>query len=586
MTFFPEVIPSTEQCFEDVTAAILDADARIFLDASTLITCYELSAGARDELLDALEGWGDRVTVPTWAASEVWEYISNRISTKPPLQGPAAKVKNELSNFKKAAQRYVDDDTIPDLSQAEFHSSLGTAISDILELITKVEKLQPKTDVTTARLLPFMESRRLSSDLPPIFEALNNTATIRLSHRVPPGFGDHMPEGQSEDGDSGGRSKGKKQNAYGDIIIWHEILADCENRDASQLILVTKDTTKGDWAYLPKKVKDEKGRPQPNGGQITLPHPLLVHEAMSKCRSLRGVHVVSVEMLANVLHKKMKLPVVKLSAALQEPDIGVGADLVNNQPEASEDADPYFDSSDLAYDYPLGNDVDEAIQALHVEGWQAQNAAARDLESLLPRANRDQRIQIGRGLAAAANDNAILPIEFLQRVLGSSVPARRDILVGVLAEIYLAENGEPKLPQSPQGLTEVVYQFESDQNLSAAYHAVLDRLIAQRRMYVGLPTDHAATVKVDFQLEDNGRLKGATVDGYQLLRELVPANRTLARGGGDTEMSVGELTAAIAAHFVLPQRAIGADLASNFQLKIPKHVGFVEWGPQTGAQLR
>ena len=163
-------------------------------------------------------------------------------------------------------------------------------------------------------------------------------------------------------------------------------------------------------------------------------------------------------MFAHVLQRNLRVAVPNLAAAIQagddeakrstipQSDVSPSAVRVVVQDAATE---PVFGSGDMAYDFPDGDEIDELLRSLSVEGWKAQNQAVRSIEPLLINAKRDQLVQIGRGLAAAANDGAVEPLDLLRRVFdeNSHSPAiRSGILIGVLAEMFVAEGGEPKKP--------------------------------------------------------------------------------------------------------------------------------------------
>jgi len=75
---FHEIALSRDEILQKVADALQSKEAGIFLDASPLIHCYEISGGARDELLAALTKLGTRVKVPLWAAKETWEHSFRR----------------------------------------------------------------------------------------------------------------------------------------------------------------------------------------------------------------------------------------------------------------------------------------------------------------------------------------------------------------------------------------------------------------------------------------------------------------------------------------------------------------------------
>ncbi|MDC6657945.1 hypothetical protein OEZ74_27095, partial [Leclercia adecarboxylata] len=122
------------------------------------------------------------------------------------------------------------------------------------------------------------------------------------------------------------------------------------------------------------------------------------------------------------------------------------------------------------------NDLDQLITGLTGEGWKIQNQAARRLEPLLPGATRSQKIQVGRGLVAAANYGALEPAEFLEKLLAQDsldIAVRADVLIGALAEVYLAETGEPKKPVATRAIAATLYRHENDTALRPAYQVVL-----------------------------------------------------------------------------------------------------------------
>jgi histone H3/H4 len=593
---FPDVSPSREQVFAALADALVSKSTRIYLDASLLIHAYEISLAGRDELLDALETFGDRLGIPLWAARETWEFMRGRISRRP-LESPASRLKKELDRFRAEALRYVDDDTLSDMSKEEYQAKLEAALKAVRDLSNRVASHEPKADVTTARLMPFIEARRLNSDLVKILEVVGRTATTRAVHSVPPGFAD-SPVNVDDESEykPPQKNRGKQKNPHGDLIIWLEALADCLESDAEELVIITRDTSKGDWVYVPEKIKDEQGRPQENAGLVTMPSPLLVHEALRSCPRLKGLYVVSLEMLAHVLQRNLRIAVPNLAAAIQ-----AGDEEPRRHPATAEQvepaefvaaeeaaAEPIFESSDMTYDFPHGDEIDDLLRSLSVEGWRVQNEAVRSMEPFLRKATRDQLVQIGRGLVAAANDGALEPIDLLRRVFGDRTFSRTiqsDILIGILAEIYVAESGEPKKPEAHPELINVIYGHENKPELQAAYGAVLGRLAAQRRTYLGLPTDHATPVPIEVTLEGK-RLRALKVFGNSLLEEDAPASRALRRTGQEIAMSAGDLMAEVSREFVVPAGILSPDIPAGFQLQLPENIGYVPWGPNTGAFLR
>lgn len=592
----PELSPSRDDFVAAVGAALSHAKGRIYLDASVLIHCYEMNVAASETLLKALETYGDRVGVPAWAAQETWDYTTGRIA-KRPLSGLAARVRNELGRFQKESTRYIDDDALKGTTKDDYQAALAEAVETTLALVRKIQEYEPKADLTTARLLPFIEGHRVPSDLTAILDEVTRTAASRMTHRIPPGFADAPPP-VSEDGGEEAKlptkGRGKQKNLHGDLIIWLEILQDCGRSSAEQLVLVTRDTTKGDWVYTPKKLRSDKGALQENNGLVTLPLPLLVHEAQQKCPSLQSVHIVSVETLAHVL-RTLKVEVGALAAALQAEAEGstreAQPDADASGEPAAQGAEPYmadFGSADMLAELDGDDPVDRQIRDLMGEGWKAQNQAARNLGPLLPKTTRTQRIQIGRGLVEAANDGALEPIDFLNRVLADAtlgLPVRSDLLIGVLAEIYIDDNGLPKKPVAPAGLIDVVYRFETTANLAPAYEAVISRLEPQSRNYLALPGGHADRIPLTLALEGD-QLRAAAAGSTELLEEAAPVSRAILPNGRSAALTTDGLIDLLAAEFVTPKALFQPDQALNATFQVPELTGFILWGPNTGTHLR
>lgn len=586
---FPDFNPSRDDCFDALTSALEAEEVRIYMDASLLIHCYEMNALASENLLTVFESYVGKVGIPTWAARETWEYADKRI-TKLPLKSFADRIRKELTRFRKEAGRYIDDDSLKDTSRDAYHRQLGEAFDGALALIKQVENHQPKADLTTKRLLPFIEERLLASNLADIVEVVSRTAPTRMAHRIPPGFGDNAPLDEGDDESKAGRAKGKQKNPHGDLIIWLEILRDCLAHEARHLIVVTRDVTKEDWVYVPRKIRDERDRPQDNAGLVTLPHPLLVQEAKQHCPTLETVHVVSIEMLTHVL-RRMRIDVTDLTAALQYGDgeeLEVAEEVPAGLAQAELDYVPAFDPSDMAYEPTADNEIDRFISDLDGEGWRIQNTAARRLEAMLSNATRDQRVQIGRGLVIAANDGALEPTEFLSRVLsdgGHGQPARSDILIGALAETYVSDSGDLKKPHAAQPLVRILFEHAQRQDLAAAYQVVMRRLQPQAKNYLALPTDPPDPILLEI-VSANGGLNGVLHLGLPLVELNAPATRVMPGRSRDPKMDVDELLERLAEEFAVPRERLRVLQPPESPLVAPENLGFVAWGPSTGTILR
>lgn len=605
---FPDVVPSREDWLEGLATALRSDKLSVYLDASLLIQCYEISPAAGAELLQALEGLSPGVHVPVWAAQETWEYIRSR-TVKKPLDATHRELKKAVENIQRDARRFVDDDTLPDLSKTEYQAQLDNAAKTLVDISGQVAPHEPKADRTTDRLLPFIEQNRLNSDLNSVLAEMAALAPLRFSHKIPPGFGDGAPpEPSEEDGDdqsltiAARKGRGKKRNLYGDLINWLEILRDVRGGDAEHLLILTKDLSKGDWVYVPTKVRNHLGKPEKNEGTvITIPQPLLVHEADNACPTLKSVNIISAATFAQVLITRLKRPMPYLAAALQavdESDAGPMTDSIAAEaltrisvPKGAVSAEEplSFGSADMTPDLADETPVAELLRSLSFDDWRTQNQAILTLEPLLPTADRRTLMQTGRSVANAINAGARDPFEFVQRAFAASSPLslnqRSHLLIGILAEIYINEEGEPKKPVATEELAGFVYKQGSHQDYKPAYVQVMRRLETQRAKYLALPDE--ARRKIEIQLiEERNVLRSARVGDVEILEEQSPESRRINQLGRDTEFEVSKLIAEFAREFVVPPPWLEVQAKRNSIILVPEHLGYVVWGPQTGTLIR
>ena len=186
---FPDVAPSRAECQRQITDALRSDGARIYVDASVLIHCYEMSRSACEELLAALDGFGSAARVPVWSAKETWEH-TRELPSKRPLAKTAGGLNKRLQHFRAESLRYVDERTFDDMSLEQFTNAVNDAVATLEDLTKRAERIEPGHDDANARLLPFIANHSLASNMVEIYAEVHRTGETRFSHFVPPGFGD------------------------------------------------------------------------------------------------------------------------------------------------------------------------------------------------------------------------------------------------------------------------------------------------------------------------------------------------------------------------------------------------------------
>lgn len=601
---FPDVAPSRAECQRQVIEALTSDGLRLYVDASVLIHCYEMSRSACEELLAALDARGRAVRVPVWSAKETWDHTRG-LPARWPLAKTAGTLNRRLQDFRSESLRYVDERTWDDIGVDQFTRELEEAVIKVEALTRRVERIEPGHDDANARLLPFIAGHTLSSDMASIYEEVARTGELRFAHEVPPGFADGgsrtaMNEGVEEE--SSLQAKGKKRNRYGDLIMWLEALQDCasgegDEPEAKHLVILTRDNSKKDWVYNPERVADEDGKLLQNGGLVTLPLPLLVQEAKQRCPTLESVHTLSLEMFTQVARMAFGARLGNLIRALQSSSRQARvARAATPRPELSQapegEVDVSFSSLDMMFE-PAPEERDSPVWAniagLRAEGWTIPNEAAGALVEVTPTASPDQLKQMGRGIVAASNEDALEPADLANAILNNAEIApsvRANLLVGMLGETYFDEDGEAKKPEASPDIVSALFAHASDPDTRRAFEITIDeRLQPVRRLYLALPGEPERKIRLEIQLNQSV-LVGAQADGRELLEDNAPESRRLAIARSSSALSVADLVAAIAREFVVPVDVLEVDGPTNFEIEIPERMGFIAWGPTTGEQLR
>lgn len=261
------------KAFMDDFASALDAErTKFYLDTSILIWLIRLGSHARAEVFAWLRSRPTgSVWVPVWCAHELHRHILDDTAKKNLIETVSGLTKKYDDFVRMAAERA--DDTV---CAAKGYASRSAFITD-LELTTvrikHLEKVvileEDHLKAATKEVIDFVNERILNTNLDPIVRRLDRTGRFRVSHRMPPGFGDRP----------------KEENSYGDIVIWEEIVRDIK-RDAGNgaerdVVFITRDK-KTDWISAASYVRDGKGVVRKSNRDedmdVTEAHPLLVHE--------------------------------------------------------------------------------------------------------------------------------------------------------------------------------------------------------------------------------------------------------------------------------------------------------------------
>lgn len=267
---------------DDFDGALSNENTRLYLDTSLLMWLIRLGREARSEFI----AWcstrpPNSVRVPVWTAHELHRHlVSGTVRTN--LTATLGEAQSKYDEFIRLAAERADDLTCRAKGYAGKSGYVAELERSSAVLGNLIRVAQPDESVlrqAVDEVVEFVNARLLATDINPLIRDLSVTGGTRFAHRMPPGFLDR-----------------KDENAFGDVIIWEEMLQDLMTAGADptgqarDAVFISRDK-KTDWVSSAPYVQDRSGDPKrPNrdlGFDVTLPHPLLVHEFTTRAGANR-----------------------------------------------------------------------------------------------------------------------------------------------------------------------------------------------------------------------------------------------------------------------------------------------------------
>ncbi|MFC1430124.1 PIN-like domain-containing protein [Streptacidiphilus sp. N1-3] len=232
----------------------------VVLDTNVLLSLYEYTSPAREQVLTALERIPDRLWLPHQVGLEFvrgrHRVLENRRST---LRQAPNDVRNKLiaarksvldasDSVKRLLVKYAQDtEASAKLDEAFNPSSVDGYLAPWLEALLKpLEKLTSEHDLAPGSVdaddpvLPRIAAlygervgRQPSAEV--LRDRIEYATAFRFPNRIPPGFGD--------------AGKGTPLEAAGDFLLWEEVVQEARLLADPQryVLFVSADTVKGDW---------------------------------------------------------------------------------------------------------------------------------------------------------------------------------------------------------------------------------------------------------------------------------------------------------------------------------------------------
>lgn len=232
----------TDEEFKEIWANCI-----FVFDANVLLNLYRYTKETREQLLNVLERFKDRIWIPHQVGLE---YHSNRHTVILEQKDAYGEVKNAIgvasqefiNQLKEKLKKYKKRH--PTISVKDIMSAFEKSLEEIILSLEKQEGLHPNLineDVVINKLIDLFNKRVGEPYTQDVLNSIYDEGKDRYEKLFPPGFKDLKDK------------QGKKKyfndlvihDEYGDLIVWKQII-DKAKQDGKPIVFVTDDT-KDDW---------------------------------------------------------------------------------------------------------------------------------------------------------------------------------------------------------------------------------------------------------------------------------------------------------------------------------------------------
>lgn len=201
------------------------ANAVFVFDTNIFLNLYRYTEVTRESLLKAMEQLSDRIWMPKQVAQELMKDRAKVIfDTLEIVKALKEEKEKFINNCREKLRRETSDTKIENMS-----IEIDEHINSLIEESSYIESVDD--DKILEQLLKLYENKVGDGFSNTEIEAIKKEGTERYDKQIPPGYKDYK--------------KGEDNNAFGDLIIWKEILSFAKN-NKKDIIYVTGDK-KDDW---------------------------------------------------------------------------------------------------------------------------------------------------------------------------------------------------------------------------------------------------------------------------------------------------------------------------------------------------
>lgn len=300
----PQSVIDQDAYYTAINSLLNDKDCYLVIDTNILASFYRLHEKARNELFDYLDPFIklNRLKTPAWALNEYTKkFIRNQAGDYLSAKKKLDIISNDFEEAKKFLSLHIDLANLP----PGIYKDAAEYTADLKDIAAKVSRLRMLVKTSDAsyinainqQLKDKFDGTALESDIFALAEKVSISGPNRFHNQLPPGYEDNT----------------KGFNAYGDLIIWEEIIGFARDKGEKKVILLTNDM-KRDWMYAPQKVI-VKGHERPNQ-EFKVVDPRLVYQFKLNAGN-EDFHIINLERLTHILIDSGNTGVYELAAALQ-----------------------------------------------------------------------------------------------------------------------------------------------------------------------------------------------------------------------------------------------------------------------------
>ena len=212
-------------------------DAIIVLDTNVLLNLYRYSENSKDDLLDVLEFYKDRLWIPYQVGLE---YHQDRVSVFTEINAAYDQI---IASLNKETEEFIKRLNLskykrhPKIDTAWFENQIKDEIQCLCNHLIEMKKYCPNysiKDEINERVAALFDGKVGDDFDVARLENIYKEGQKRYSEKIPPGYCDAKDK----------KDRGNR-HLYGDLILWKQIIQEASEKRCN-VILVTDDV-KEDW---------------------------------------------------------------------------------------------------------------------------------------------------------------------------------------------------------------------------------------------------------------------------------------------------------------------------------------------------